>query len=316
MKLPPVLRLVSRNLLTRHRILEHKQNTMKSLKRHLAFLAFGLIGSMFFSQTALACSCVPPRPVNERLENSRVVIVASLAEIVGNLNVSNEPYFSRWKVEKVYKGDLKAGDAIELWQGSGGDCVGLYRKEQINSRFLLFMQAPTTEYPNRYAQGKQASGKPFYDASHCSGSGPVDHAARDLSYLDKIDELREKTRLTGTFHAGNHPGFNFADVKLKVIGEKKALELKTDRTGYFETYDLPPGEYRLNIPVQSGWKLNDPRVEYSTGIHPDIGKPYVNDAIIQIPILLGERRHIAIDLSFEPSGGAGSSNRTSRRADQ
>jgi hypothetical protein len=275
---------------------------MRSLKRHLAFLTFGLIGSMIFSETAQACSCAPPRPVNERLENSQVVTTARLVEIKGHFASSDSIYSTRWIIEKVYKGEIKSGETILLWQGSGSDCVGLFSKEQINSRFLLFMPAPTTEYPNRYTRGKLASNEALYDASHCSGSAPVD-SNRDVSYLDKVDELREKTRLSGIFHAGHHPGLNLADVKLKVIGEKKTLELKTDRTGYFETYDLPPGEYRLNIPVQSGWKLNDPRVEYSTGIHPDIGKPYVNGGIIQIPILLGERRHIAMDLFFEPSGG-------------
>lgn len=276
---------------------------MKALKAKFSLLFLLIVISAIYCDEAFACSCVPPRPVNERLENSRVVVIARLSEIVGEFNLSNELHFSRWKVERVYKGDLKPGDTIELWQGSGGDGVGLYRKEQINSRFLLFMQAPTTEYPNRYAQGKQTSEKPFYDASYCSGSTAVDHAARDLSYLDKIDELREKTRLTGTFHAGIHQGLNLADVKVKVIGEKKTLDLKTDRTGYFETYDLPPGEYRVALPAQPGWKLNDPRLEYSTGIHGDIGKPYKQGATIQIPIMLGERRHIALDLFFEPSGG-------------
>ena len=276
---------------------------MKTLKPTPSFLVLLFLIAAIYPGEAVACTCYPPRPVNERLENSRVVVVARLTEIVGEFNLSNEPYFSRWKVEKVYKGDLRTEDTIELWQGGVGSCIRHFRKEQVNSRLLLFMHDPTTEFPSWTSGEKLQSSRPRYNASYCSGSTELEHAGRDIKYLDKLDELRDKTRLSGTLHAGNHAGFSLADVKIKVIGEKKTLDLKSDRTGYFESYDLPPGEYRLDIPVQPGWKLNDPRAEYPTGLQTDIGKPYVHDGTIRIPISLGERRHIALDLFFEPAGG-------------
>ncbi|HET8783803.1 MAG TPA: hypothetical protein VFM63_15425, partial [Pyrinomonadaceae bacterium] len=76
-------------------------------------------------------------------------------------------------------------------------------------------------------------------------------------YLDKMDQVRGKTRVSGQYARGFYSGeLKVAGRKIRMVGETKTFEALTDENGVFEIYDLPPGDYRLEPELQSGLILD------------------------------------------------------------
>jgi hypothetical protein len=81
----------------------------------------------------------------------------------------------------------------------------------------------------------------------------VDSAHEDLLYLEKMDRLRARTRLSGYVE---REGADFENVKgqqVRIVGRNKTYIATTDENGVYELYGLPPGRYSIEPVFQRGW---------------------------------------------------------------
>jgi len=190
-------------------------------------------------------------------------------------------------VEKVYKGNVKAGQALIFGQGTGSDCISTYNEESVGDRRLLYLAPP------RHFNEDDPKGPLRYYATYCGRSGGAD-AVDDLGYLNNIKKLKGRTRVSGTLSDYNENGPNLAGLKIKIIGKNKTYETKTDKNGFYEIYDLPAGDYLLEPQVQKGWTVDDSRLEDYLMAFGRMGLETKN----RVPIELKENRHAGVDLQF------------------
>ncbi|MEQ1644795.1 MAG: hypothetical protein ABL959_15205, partial [Pyrinomonadaceae bacterium] len=183
--------------------------------------------------TSFGCWCRDPGPVLDRVEDSKFVIVGRLAS-VGETK-------AKIVVERIYKGSLKVGDQLDFEQGQFTDCVRGFGIHEIGQEYLFYLNAPSNE--------------PTYAASICNGSNVLARAFDDLAYLDKISDVARKTRLSGYFTTARDDKPNVEGLLIKVTG-KKSYSLKTDKNGFFEVYDLPPGDYVIEPQIPARWNVD------------------------------------------------------------
>jgi hypothetical protein len=245
-----------------------------------------------------ACSCSYPPPVSEILRTSDAVVVAKLAGV--SENDFRLPYdgSAQLKVEKVFKGSMRPAEGLTLWNGEGGNCIFYFRREDIGKSFLLYLSPSVAQYPAAFSSNAPVRGEPLRYATICDRSARVDHAAADLLFLDRLAELKDKTRVTATFLKGMYPGPNTSDFKLRIAGEKKTVEL-TAKNGLFETYELPPGRYTVSFPAEPGWEI--PSWSVRANEEAWIGAPSVQKGRHEIPIELDTARHIELRIHLIPT---------------
>ena len=119
-------------------------------------------------------------------------------------------------------------------------------------------------------------------------------AAEDLLYLDNMNRLRGKTRVSGTIARWEYPDFDVANRNIRIVGEKQTYERKTDANGVFELYDLPPGKYVLETDIPKGWELSR-FTRRSANLSSDASSAQ------GLPFTLPAGRHVSIPMSFEPT---------------
>ena len=296
--------------------------------QRVAFVLFGgLLFLIFSAQNVVACSCMAKPTLLESFEESNLVIVAKLISVEKQKNMvdedtdeENDPDAGEEKdadendrdprsirsvkmlVEKVYKGNVKAGDILTFGQGGGADCIWTYRESWIGSRFLFYLGQPTKGHPFLRDEGSEADQELMYRAVTCDRSNGLSGASDDLSYLDNIEKVRGKTRFSGTYGVWFDEGPSFANLKIKIVGKKKTYQAKSDKNGFFEIYDLPPGDYLVEPTIPFGWKHNDYMLAQSRSITNSSGSPYerINfDPRKGIPITINEKRHAELDLILD-----------------
>ena len=221
----------------------------------LAFVAAVLI--LMAGKTALACFCAGPETVKAAFDGSPNVIVAKLQAVekkepgdnsYGYGNVKS----SKLTVEKVYKGNLKPDAVLTFKQGGGGDCVWTFSEKVIGDEFLLFLD------------DKSKTGG-MWAVYECSRSSSVKSAKADLTWLDKMAKVAGKTRLSGTMTREIKSATDdvksvdepLANKNIRISGNGKVINLKTNVNGVFEIYDLPAGTYRVEPEKINGYKMDD-----------------------------------------------------------
>src|SRR5690606_15345966 len=58
-----------------------------------------------------------------------------------------------------------------------------------------------------------------------------------------------------TFEVYGRTDFPKEGIKIKVVSEKASYVVRTDSNGFFELYDLPPGDYDVSFESPFGWRL-------------------------------------------------------------
>lgn len=202
-------------------------------KANLKFLLVCLALILSAHVVGFACWCRDAGPVLDQFERSKSVIVGRLASV--------SEAEATLAVDRVYKGDLRVGDQIRFVQGTFGDCLRGFTSEEIGKQYLFYLVSPSKES--------------MYEASICNRSNELALAFDDLAYLDKLPEVAGKTRLSGYFTT---VGDNKPDVEgllVKVSGRKN-YSVKTDKNGFFELYDLPPGDYIIEPQIPARWRID------------------------------------------------------------
>ncbi|HEX6046342.1 MAG TPA: prealbumin-like fold domain-containing protein [Pyrinomonadaceae bacterium] len=230
---------------------------------------------------AFACSCGPTVTVLEEYNRVEAVMIVRVTGVEKAKGFGiNNIRSTKVVVEKVYKGDLRTGDEFSLPQGGGADCIWTFAASDVGTRYLFYLNS--LKDSSRH-----------WIASTCGRSGEIKYEREDLLYLDKMDQVRGKTRVSGKYSAlGGAPGLEVANRKVRVVGQGKSYELTTDSDGVFEIYDLPPGDYRLEPEMPAGWKLEVGWLSNSVSAIPKLSTEKA------VAFKLEPQKHASIDLPF------------------
>ena len=220
----------------------------------LQFLVFTALS--LAAKTVVACVCTDKDDtVLGRFEDARFVIIARVLAI----EKISDPDTTRTRmvIEKVYKGNLRVGQEMMFGQGESGSCIEDFDERDMGARFLFYLKPKEMTPSVWYADGCEKS-KPLPG----SNTHLVNDSADDLSYLEKIDKVTGKTRISGTLisyqWSPTRGGADFKKVvaiKVRLIGREKIYETETNENGVYEIYDLPAGRYTVEPNTPKGWAI-------------------------------------------------------------
>jgi hypothetical protein len=212
----------------------------RNLRRVLVLFSFLVSFGLTFS-AATACVLVPLPTVLDQYEHADVVITARVVSIEKTKEPDPVHFNIRsaiMVVQKVFKGNLKAQDAISFTQGNGIDCLWQFDEKMIGHEYLLYLNSPDKASDLWYvAQGR---------------SSELSDATNDLLYLNKLDKVRGQTRVSGALD----DDFPVAAIKVRIIGKNKSFRTTTDEHGVYEVYGLPPGKYLIAPEMPYGWIID------------------------------------------------------------
>ena len=265
--------------------------------RFFCVVAFCLL----FRSIAFACSCGPTPTVLDSFESSNIVATMRFVDVE-----SRESYGGiksvRLEVTKVYKGDVAAGKILSFAQGGGSDCIWTWNDAKAGNEYLFYLGKPSKGHPFFGGENAASDDPLLYYVIGCGRSTSLKGAEDDLNYLNNLDRLSGKTRLSGTFSSWIAESKDFANVTLQVVGKGTSYALRTDKNGFYELYGLPPGEYVVKPRLPFGWKYNDYMIAQSPSI--TRGSPYDRFEYARnggIPITVKQGRHASLDVWFEHS---------------
>ena len=227
-----------------------------SRAKRLPLLLLALFLLPLATREARACSCGPRPPVLDAFERADYVVVVRAVSVERSEKAAPEgrigggEYYvagvrsTTMRVERVYKGRLKVGEELTFGQGGGADCVWTFSEKSVGEQYLFYLSPP-------WRGGK------LWAAFTCGRSRSLRYAGDDLLYLEKLDKVRGRTRLSGTIGFAVDAGVGVGGRLIRVAGEKKTYEVRTDADGVYEVYDLPPGTYTVVPEAPAGWKVRD-----------------------------------------------------------
>ena len=248
-----------------------------------------LLGVMLLlqAQGVLACGCYQKPTVLDDYEQSNVVVIARATSVekvsakearLGDLIRSTTVV-----VQRVFKGKVKVGDEIVFAQGNGIDCAWQFDEKDIGREYLLYLYSPTNPSDLWFISG-------------CGRSNELSRASDDLLYLNNIDKVRGRTRISGTYaFYDDSDGLDINGRKIRIVGRKKVYETRTDSNGVYELYDLPPGRYLLKPEMPAGWKIARSEMLSS----PSYSAKAPENSIKQVAFTLRPKKHASINLVFE-----------------
>lgn len=260
------------------------------------FVASLSIVFLFLSADVRACSCGPRPTVLDSYDHADVVVVvrAISVEKVGPELTAPKGHISNgrnyvegvrsttMRIEQVFKGDLKVGEQMIFAQGGGADCIWTFNEASIGKEYLFYLST-----------FKNYRG-PWIGFT-CGRSRPVNYARDDLLYLQNMRTARGRTRVSGALSFWSKSDLSLADRTIRIVGADKSYEVKTDKDGVYEIYDLPPGKYLIEPEIPFGWRVDSFLIRYSASFAGNgLDKP-----LTRIPILLESGKHAALDIVFE-----------------
>ena len=261
-------------------------------RKRFVLLWLVLLAFLAVARSAQACKCPDGDDSTlGKFERARFVVVNKITSVnkeprvrvvYSGTEVINEPFMAITSitmiVEKVYKGDLKAGDEMIFGQGES-ECLVEFQEEEVGAKFLFYLK-PKENKPKLWHADSCDRSKPLpnYPTNY------IKDAADDLLYLDKMNEVRGQTRISGVLMsyqwsiAGGGADFRkLAGRKVQIAGNGKSYEVLTNADGVYEIYDLPVDAYAITPEVQQGWEIdvNSGFGGFSSGRNEDDGSSHV-----------------------------------------
>lgn len=269
-------------------------------QKNLTVMLFSTFLFLLAQQNTFACSCGTMPTVLDEYENSESVVIARAVSVEKENEVKDEYYpdnikSTKWVVEKIYKGTLRVGEEILIGQGSGADCGFVFKESIVGNQFLFYLQRRETS--------TDKNAPPIFAVSFCGKSAFLQGAANDLLFLDNLDKVRGKTRISGELYCSDELCPSPANIEIKFIGKSKTFTIKTDKNGFYQIYNLPAGLYLIEAKLSPGWKADDNSYSLfrTRGFIPfyaeeKMKKPLLN----QFYIRLGEKGHVEFDFTIVP----------------
>lgn len=273
------------------------------LTKYLSIFISLVLAIFFLSQEASACSCGPTSTVLESFEGSenvvavRLVSVEKIGEAESEYDV-NHIRSSSMIVTKVFKGALKPGDSMKFAQGGGADCIWTFDENDVDREYLFYVGKPSKGHPFINAEGDSEK-EEMFSAITCGRSNSLAGARDDLAFLNNLEKVKGKTRLSGTFNTWSHDDFPQQDIEIMVHGNKRTFRTRTDKNGFFEIYDMPEGDYFAIIKLPSGWKLNTYMLNQTARGYSPYDPAAQLKGVNEIPIRVKKGEHISLDLVFD-----------------
>lgn len=276
-----------------------------SRRNHLLLLLPAVAFLLLGARAGRACSCAGGMTVLDSYEWADVVVIARAVSLEreakqegrspekkpGEKSDDSEEVEERagvgrvistkMAVERVFKGDLKAGDEMVFAQGGGADCIYTFDDEDVGHKYLFYL--------------KRLKGTTVWIAGTCGRSGRVGGAQDDLLYLNKLGKTRGRTRISGTASFDAYDPPEVAGLKIRIAGAGKTYEVKTDENGVYEIYDVPAGKYTVEPEMPRGWRVSRFYLDYS----PSFAGNEEDRPSKKIPIVLEDKKHAGLDLRFE-----------------
>src|SRR5262245_26045603 len=211
--------------------------------RSLAFeVSLILLSLASYSERASACVCSPIEP-DVAYQQALLVFTGTVEAVTditspvvrdGKSLLNSQGRVTRLTVDEYFKG--RGGTELELIGGNTSCDIGF----EPGKRYLVY----ATQSGTNGALG----------AFSCSRTRLLDdHVKPDISYLRRATRGEEPAMVYGfAFRsAWNYSKRGeqepLSDVTVTVQGQGKRLDLKTDSSGYFESFELPPGSYRVHM---------------------------------------------------------------------
>lgn len=280
------------------------------MKRQLFLFHAVLVFQLLMTSDAVACSCGPRPTISDVLGEKGYVktVVTGRIESLHKLREKNDEYdhqaylSATLLVDKVYRGNIKPGDRLVLAQGSGSDCRFPWDEKWVGSEWLFYLGEPSTghrpyfeiENEELLRAVKKTS---MYGTSFCGRSTTVSSAARDLAYLDNLTKLKGRSRVSGGLDFPDDENFSVEGIEVRLTGKEWVRKAKYGKHGFFEIYDVPPGEYVLEIVPPRGWvAIDDWRSRQGFQEFPDdaLSKLKKNQRLIRV----SKGGHTDVDLSL------------------
>lgn len=229
------------------------------------------------AESGFACG---PRPtVLDNYQQAQAVVIARVLSVEVEKNNANGLGSAALVVEKVYKGKLRIDDHVVFW---GDNQRGLlFNKTNVGEQFLLYLVGPNEDNS--------------WNGLGCGRTQRIEAATEDLLYLDNITKRRGKTRVSGNyFFWPDSTSDDVANRTIRITGQNRTFQTKTDANGTYEIYDLPPGKYVIQPEVPTGWQsARFPR--------PVTGLPFTTSISPHALVFtLEAKKHVSVDLLFEP----------------
>ena len=263
-----------------------------SYRKCFSFLLLTCAALLFGAREAKACECsLEPITVLDAYDDAAVVVIARVASVKKSGKDAGHEVerisSTGMIVEQVFKGGVKVGDEMTFRQGDPGECVWAFDEKEIGLRYLLYLYS-RGENPEVWAVGV------------CGRSQSVNRATADLLYLNRLDELRGRTLISGTveFVGG---GLGVSGRLIRITGANKVHEVKTNEQGIYEILDLPPGTYLIEADTPPGWKVGG---YFPRSYRRNFGVQGEDQSPKKFQIVLGDNKHVFFDFSFEKDAAA------------
>ncbi len=213
----------------------------------------GILALLFATAPAvIACSCAENPTVDRAFAGAKHVATLKAVAPLKDHAASNDPEATvpgfNFVVQTVFKGTgLRTGQELTLI--SGGMCSFGFVAGDLGREYLIYY----------YDDDR------FGFAPLCTRSGALEWAAADIQYIEKVEQVRGSSRISGALmqvHKASSEGQRSRAIPLEgrsvvITGQGRRLRLTTDKDGVFEVYGLPAGSYRIEPEKLRGYIATD-----------------------------------------------------------
>ena len=220
--------------------------------RSLLVLTLFCLAFLLLPNVVVACA-LPPKPTVLQAYNASDVVVIARAISMEKLSDQSEMPFigtrvtsTTMEVLKVFKGKLRVGEKMVFGQGNSIRCTWVFHENDVGREYLFYLERPP---------GDELWYEFGYQRSH-----RLEYAAEDLLYLNKMNKVRGRTRVSGVLDEEGLAGLSLEGQRIRIIGKNKTYVATTDKNGVYELYDVPPGRYVLEPELKFGWKVDEFRL--------------------------------------------------------
>lgn len=220
--------------------------------RSLLVLTLSCLAVLVLPNVVVACA-LPPKPtVLQSYNESDVVVIARAISMEKLSDQSEMPFIgtrvtsTTMEVLRVFKGKLRVGEKMVFGQGNSIRCTWVFHENDLGREYLFYLETPPDD-------------ELWYEFGY-QRSNWLEYANDDFLYLNKLNKVRGRTRVSGVLDDDGLAGLSLEGQRIRVIGKNKTYLATTDKNGVYELYDVPPGRYVLEPELKFGWKVDEFRL--------------------------------------------------------